>query len=131
FMVSTGQDNYVVLFTYIAILDIGILALAYHKKWNLINILSYVFTVLLFAGWLVQDLGRQQPHYAGAMVFAFVFYLIFVLISIINNIKTKGAFSIVELSILSSNTFLFYAAGMVVLTPFHPELKGLFTTVVA
>jgi uncharacterized membrane protein len=131
FMVSTGQGNYIVLFTYIAILDIGILALAYHKKWNLINILSYVFTVLLYAAWLVQDLDQKQSHYAGALLFAFVFYLIFVLISIINNIRTKGAFSIVELSILSSNTFLFYAAGMVILTPFHPELKGLFTTVVA
>lgn len=131
FMVSTGQGNYAVLFTYIAILDIGILALAYHKKWNLINILSYIFTVLLYGVWLVDDLGTKAPHHAGALLFAFVFYLIFVLISIINNIRTKGAFSAVELSILASNTFLFYAAGMGILSAFHPELKGLFTSVVA
>jgi len=131
FMVSTGQGNYVVLFTYIAILDIGILALAYHKKWNLINILSYVFTVALFGGWLIKDLSETTPHYSGALAFAFVFYLIFILISIINNIRTKGAFSITELAILASNTFLFYAAGMAILSEFHPELKGLFTTAVA
>ena len=47
FMVSTGEGNYVVLFTYIFILDVGMLVLAYYKKWNLINIVSYVFTVLL------------------------------------------------------------------------------------
>lgn len=34
FMVSTGRGNYVVLFTYIAILNIGILAISYFKKWN-------------------------------------------------------------------------------------------------
>jgi uncharacterized membrane protein len=131
FMVSTGQGNYIVLFTYIAILDVGILALAYHKKWSLINVLAYIFTIALYGGWLMEEMGTKNPPYAGALLFAFVFYLIFVLISIINNIRTKGAFSIVELGILSSNTFLFYAAGMMILDKFHPELKGLFTTAVA
>jgi uncharacterized membrane protein len=46
FMVSTGEGNYVVLFTYILILDVGMLVLAYYKKWNLVNIISYLFTVL-------------------------------------------------------------------------------------
>jgi uncharacterized membrane protein len=131
FMVSTGEGNYIVLFTYITILNIGILALAYHKKWNVINILAYVFTILLYGGWLVREMQSTQPHYAGALAFAFVFYFIFIAISIINNIRTKGAFSIVELSILGSNTFLFYAAGMTLLTHFHPEYKGLFTTLLA
>jgi uncharacterized membrane protein len=131
FMVATGEGNYAMLFTYITILDIGILALAYHKKWNLINILSYAFTVLLYGAWLFKDINEVQPHYAGALVFAFVFYFIFIGISIINNIRTKGAFSITELTILSTNTFLFYAAGMVILSHFHPEYKGLFTTLLA
>lgn len=32
FMVSTGEGNYVVLFSYIIILNIGILAIAYYKN---------------------------------------------------------------------------------------------------
>jgi uncharacterized membrane protein len=131
FMVSTGQGNYVVLFSYITILNIGILALAYHKKWYVINILAYVFTIALFGGWLIMDMNSTVPHYAGALAFAFVFYFIFIGISIINNIRTKGAFSVIELSILATNTFLFYAAGMAILSSFHPECKGLFTTVLA
>jgi uncharacterized membrane protein len=131
FMVSTGQGNYVVLFSYITILNIGILALAYHKKWHVINILAYVFTIALYGGWLVMDMNSTVPHYAGALAFAFVFYFIFIGISIINNIRTKGAFSVIELSILATNTFLFYAAGMAILSNFHPEFKGLFTTLLA
>lgn len=129
FMVSTGQGNYVVLFTYILILNIGILALAYHKKWGIINILSYVFTVLLYGAWLFNDLNEKNPHYLGALVFGFAFYFIFILINIINNLRTKGIFSPIELGILASNTFLFYGAGMAVLEHYHPEIKGLFTTV--
>lgn len=128
FMVSTGQGNYVALFTYILILNIGILALAYHKKWGIINILSYLFTVVLYGAWLSKDLDEKNPHYLGGLLFGFAFYLVFIGINIINNLRTKGLFSTIELSILASNTFLFYAAGMLILEPYHPELKGLFTT---
>lgn len=128
FMVSTGQGNYLVLFTYITILDLGILALAYYKKWRIVNILAYIFTVILFGGWLFKDIYELNPHYFGALCFGFVFYLIFVLTNIINNLRTKSVFSTVELAILTSNTFLFYGAGMIILNQFHPEFKGLFTT---
>ena len=128
FMVSTGQGNYVVLFTYILILNIGILALAYYKKWGIINILSYVFTIILYGAWLFKDLDEKNPRYLGALLFGFAFYFVFILINIINNLRTKGVFSGIELGILASNTFLFYGAGMVILQEFHPELRGLFTT---
>lgn len=131
FMVSTGEGNYVVLFTYITILNIGILSLAYHKKWNLVNVLSYLFTIALYGGWLIKDLGTDKPHYLGALLFAFVFYFIFILMNIINNIRTKGEFSNTQLTILASNTFLFYGAGMAILNNYHPEFKGLFTTAIA
>ncbi|WP_337967250.1 DUF2339 domain-containing protein [uncultured Flavobacterium sp.] len=131
FMVSTGEGNYVVLFTYIIILNIGILALAYYKKWNLVNILAYIFTVLLYGAWLSKDLTSGKPHYPGAFIFGFAFYFIFILMNIINNIRSKGEFSKTQLTILASNTFLFYGAGMAILTNYHPELKGLFTTVLA
>lgn len=131
FMVSTGQGNHVVLFTYIIILNIGILAIAYHKKWNLVNILTYIFTVLLYGGWLINDLTNDKPHYIGALLFGFTFYFIFIIMNIVNNIRTKGEFSSSQLFILTSNTFLFYAAGMAILSNFHPEFRGLFTTSIA
>ena len=130
FMVSTGEGNYVVLFSYIIILNIGILALAYHKKWNLVNVLAYIFTVLLYGGWLFKEIGSDKPQYLGALVFAFSFYFIFILMNIINNIRTKGEFSKIELVILASNTFLFYGAGMAILAHYHPEFKGLFTSLI-
>ncbi|KQB41675.1 DUF2339 domain-containing protein [Flavobacterium aquidurense] len=131
FMVSTGEGNYVVLFTYIIILNIGILAIAYYKKWNLVNILAYLFTILLYGAWLSRDLNSEKPHYLGALIFGFIFYFIFILMNIVNNIRSKGEFSKTQLTILASNTFLFYGAGMAILANYHPELKGLFTTILA
>jgi Predicted membrane protein (DUF2339) len=131
FMVSTGSGNYVVLFSYILILDIGILAMAYHKKWNLVNVLAFAFTIILYGGWLSREFNEVKPHYLGGFWFGFAFYILFTLINIINNLRTQGQFTKTQLSIFIANTFLFYGAGMVILNSYHPELKGLFTASIA
>ncbi|KGO86309.1 membrane protein [Flavobacterium rivuli WB 3.3-2 = DSM 21788] len=127
FMVSTGSGNYAVLFSYIAILNIGILSIAYYKKWAFINAQAYIFTVLLFGAWLISIEDSENPPYAGALMFGFLFYLIFTLMNIINNIRNKTAFTKMELTILVSNTFLFYGAGMFIIDRFMPQYKGMFT----
>lgn len=130
FMVSTGEGSYIVLFTYILTLNIGMLVLAYYKKWPIINIICYVFTIILFGGWLTSILNDNEKPvpYFGALVFASLFYLAFLLMNIINNIKEKTDFNALEIGILLSNTFLYYAAGMVILKHIGGgDYQGLFT----
>ncbi|MFB9057787.1 DUF2339 domain-containing protein [Mariniflexile ostreae] len=131
FMVSSGSGNYVVLFTYIAILDVGILALAYFKKWHAVHILAFVFTMVLFSGWMATELNAEAPDYLGALVFAFVFYLLFIITNIINNLRNKGSLSKIQLVMLSVNNFIFYGIGMLILANYKPELSGLFTALLA
>jgi uncharacterized membrane protein len=131
FMVSTGSGNYIILFTYIAILNSGILILSYYRKWNLVNVLAFIFTVLLYTGWFFKDINSENPHYIGAFIFALIFYLTFTITNIINNIRTQGVFSKIQLVILTANTFLFYGAGMVIISEYRPELNGLFTAALA
>ncbi|WP_233265921.1 DUF2339 domain-containing protein [Formosa sp. L2A11] len=131
FMISTGSGNYLVLFTYIAILDIGILILAYFKKWQLLHILAFAFTILLFGAWVLKDTNTSTPHYLGALVFGFVFYIIFIVTNIINNIRSKGSFTTTQLTMLTINNFVFYGIGMLVLSDYKPEYTGLFTAFLA
>lgn len=131
FMVSTGEGNYIVLFTYILILNIGMLVLAYYKKWPIINIICYVFTIILFGGWLTTSVltySEKPVPFLGALVFASLFYLVFLLMNIINNIKEKTDFNALEIGILLSNTFLYYSAGMLILSHLsNGDYQGLFT----
>ena len=132
FMVSTGQGNYQVLFIYILILDAGMLVLAYLRKWNLINILTYCFTMLLYISWLESKvIGNPRGPYQGALIFGAIFYVVFVFMNIINNIKEKRKFDAFELSILISNTFLFYGEGMHILNYYNQDLQGLFSVCIA
>lgn len=129
FMVSTGEGNYVVLFSYLLILNVGMLVLAYYKKWNLVNIISYAFTILIFGGWLSSKFNdRDISMIRGALVFTTLFYFVFFFMNIINNLKERTSFKSIEISLLLSNTSLYYAAGMFILSnPYGNELKGLFT----
>lgn len=133
FMLSTGEGNYIVLFTYVAVLNVGMLVLAYFKKWNILNIISYVFTIVLFAGWLITKVvGAENAPYMGALIFATLFYLLFFLMNIVNNVKESRSFNVLEITMLLSNTFLYYSAGMYILHNIQGgAFQGLFTVLVA
>jgi uncharacterized membrane protein len=134
FMVSDGSGNYMVLFSYITILNIGMIVLSYFKRWNAINVISFVFTVLLYSGWLIKTFNYDEEPlpYAGALVFATIFYFLFFAMNIVNNIKENKSFVLFQLSILISNTFLYYSAGMFILKGIHGGLyQGLFTILIA
>lgn len=131
-MVSKGGGNYMILFTYIMILDVGMLILAYFKKWNIINIISYICTILLYAVWMHRE-WENVPNfpYKGGFVFVSLFYLVFFFMNIINNLRKNERFTPSEISILISNSFLYYAAGMIILDNFRPELQGIYTLSIA
>ncbi len=134
FMVSTGEGNYQVLFGYILLLNIGMLVLAYFKRWNVVNVICFVFTVLLFGSWLGITFNNplSLKPYMGALLFATAFYLTFFTMNIINNVKENKTFLGFELTLLIANTFLYYSAGMFLLQSIGNGLyQGLFTLVIA
>lgn len=131
FIVSTGSGNYVVLFVYIIILDLGMLVLAMVRKWTLVNIITYVLTMLLYLSWLSTKGLENAEYLTTALLFATAFYVIFIAMNIAYNIKYKQYFKSIDFSILLSNTFLYFGAGITLLSHFKPEYKGGFTLVLA
>lgn len=127
FMVSTGAGNYVVLFTYIAILNIGILGIAYYKKWNLVSILSFGFSYLLLSSWYYKELYADKLPHQGAFVFATLYYFIFSIVVVLNNVRKKGEFSNIDYFMIIANTFVYFGLGMGILHNWGIEFKGLFT----
>lgn len=51
-LVSTGEDNPLGLFGYIALLDLGLIAVALHRRWHYLVPLAAAGTVLLQIGWM-------------------------------------------------------------------------------
>ena len=132
YMTGTTEGNYIILLSYIMILNIGMLVLAYFKKWNVLNIISYVATIILYGSWLsLKVIDIPEAPYVGALIYGTLFYLTFFMMNIINNVKENQKFNASEISILISNTFLYFTAGLLILQHVdHGIYKGLFTALV-
>ncbi len=128
-MVSNGSGNYITLFSYLMLLNVGMLVLSYFKKWRLINIVSFAFTVLLFGAWLIGELIKgHHENFVGGVFFATGFYVIFFLMNIIYNIKHDINFKAGDITLLLSNTFTYFTFVMLML-PYinNGAYKGLFS----
>lgn len=129
FMVSDGSGNYKTLFVYLIILNTGLLLIAYRKGWRLLNLLAFIFTVVLFASWLGM-LPSDEPGvtYRNGFLFASVFYVLFFLINIAHNVKEQKKFIASDFGILLANTCLYFTAGLYCLTKMGAgDFRGLFS----
>src|SRR6476469_9628267 len=70
-LLSTNQDNPLGLFGYIALLDIGLLALAQRQRWNTLPILGAIGTTLMQFAW-VDAYFVPEKYFAGNKVLIFM-----------------------------------------------------------
>ncbi len=132
FLTSRGDGNYVVLFSYLLILNTGMLVLANYKKWHLINVIAFLLTSAIFGGWLSMRFLDLEPRPVWpAMGFATAFFLVFFIMNLRYNLKHGSQFVALDFSLLLANTAVYFAAGLSILQNVKPSLDGLFVIVLA
>lgn len=133
FLVSTGQGNYIVLFSYLSILNGGLLWLSYHKRWILINTIALFFTVLITAGWMITSAETtvDQHMFRNAFFFVTIFYVQFLTMNLINQVRYSQSFKPFDFSLLLLINALFFTAGIILLRWYADDTYlGLFTVAV-
>jgi uncharacterized membrane protein len=91
-LASTGQGSHVVLFSYYAVLNLGILAIAWFKAWRPLNVAGFVFTFAIGTAWGIlkyrtEDFATTEPF----LVLFFLFYLgISILFTLRQPVKLAG-----------------------------------------
>ncbi|MDN2708980.1 DUF2339 domain-containing protein [Janthinobacterium sp. SUN118] len=79
-LVSTGSGNHIGLFSYYALLNAGVFAIALKRAWRVLNVLSFGFTFVVATTW---GLLRYTPeHYLSTQLFLILFVLFYVGIAI-------------------------------------------------
>jgi uncharacterized membrane protein len=74
-LLSTGQDAPVALFTYIALLDAGLLAVALHRQWFYLAPLAAAGTILMQIGWASEFFEREQYYLENKILIPFAVLL--------------------------------------------------------
>ncbi|WP_047419421.1 DUF2339 domain-containing protein [Cellulophaga sp. Hel_I_12] len=128
FLLSTGSGDVLTLFSYMAIINIGILVLAFKKYWKPLYYVAFVFTWLIYTLWLS---AKYVPidHFAIAFSFASLFFVIFYLAFMSYKFMKKESFNSGDVIIVFINSFIFYGIGFYLLSENErtEELLGLFT----
>ncbi|MDH6253225.1 putative membrane protein [Chryseobacterium sp. H1D6B] len=90
-MISTGQSNYPFLFTYLMVLNIGMLIIAFLKHWKSIGWIAFIFTSIYLFYWVFEKTEILSVYFYVAS------YIIFYAFALQNYVKKN---TLVTLDIL-------------------------------
>lgn len=80
-LTSTGRGSHVMLFSYYAVLDAGILAIAWFRAWRVLNLTGFVFTFGIGAFWGYHAYTPEQ--FATTEPFLILFFLFYAAIAVL------------------------------------------------
>ena len=128
FLLSENSGRADILFSYMVIINFGILAISVRKFWKSLYYSSFVFTWLIFAAWFVTSY-RGEAHFALALGFSNVFFLTFYLTFLSYKLIAKEEFNAEIVVLVFLNSFIFYGFGYAVIKSREnfEHLTGLFT----
>lgn len=122
FLLSDNSGNYPFLFTYIAIVNVGILAVSLNRYWKPLFYTSFVVTWATFYFWWL-DKFVDAEHFTLALTFAAIFYLIFYITFVGHKFRSGQNVAIENISLVLANSFIFYGLGYVLLDR-HARTEG-------
>jgi uncharacterized membrane protein len=92
-LIRTGHDNPLGLFGYVALLDVGLLAVALRQRWLHLTLLAGIATVLMQVAWTGEYFVVEKINTAMS-VFVFFSALFFAFFSLVHRVAEKAAESV-------------------------------------
>jgi uncharacterized membrane protein len=86
-MLSTGGGSHVALFSYYAVLNLGVFTVAWFRAWRVLNLVGFVFTFTITGAW--RALSYTPADLASADFFLLLFFVMYVGISILFALRQK------------------------------------------
>jgi len=128
FLLSDGSGRVAILFSYMSIINIGILVIAFKKYWKSLFYSSFIFSWLIFSSWFASKYNADE-HFNLALLFMSIFFVTFYTIFLAYKLLQKEKFNAGDILLLLSNSFIFFGFGYVILSnnTTGKELLGLFT----
>ncbi len=80
-LASTGSGSHISLFSYYAVLNLGIFAVAWFKSWRILNLLGFAFTFIIGSAW---GITKYQPdNFLSSEFFLVLFFLLYTAIALL------------------------------------------------
>lgn len=119
-VVSTGVDNPLGLFGYLALLDIGLVAVALRKRWTFMLVLAAGATVFMQAGWTDRFFGAEKV-YTGMAIFLGFSVLFALALAVADRLKRADNWVNAAAIIMPSSALVF---ALVLIVGSYPTLAA-------
>ncbi|MCB8964701.1 MAG: DUF2339 domain-containing protein [Bacteroidales bacterium] len=128
FLLSDGSGRVGVMFTYMTIVNLGILAITFQRYWKSLFYSSFGLTWLIFFVWFASKY-QVDIHFDLALTFLSVFFILFYLIFIAYKLVKGEKVQVHDVLLLLANSFVFYGIGYAILNSHSDgaQFLGLFT----
>ncbi len=114
FLLSDDSDNILILFSYVAIINVGILAISVKKYWKPLYYGSFIITWLIYFSWFLEKFHSAE-HFILAFFFVSLFFILFYAILLTYKIFKSDKFNIDDVLLLLANSFIFFGIGFSIL----------------
>lgn len=126
-MLSTGQDPRDALFSYLLLLDIGVLVIAWFKRWRALDVLAFIGTWVLFTGWYTQFHNAPTFSLSPTLLWLAAFYLVFLLQPFIYHLRLATPIVGERFILAVSNAMGMFGWTYTILHEEHKHVLGLIT----
>ncbi len=123
-VLSTGRNQQIELLTYVLAIDLGFLICASIRRWDVLRMLSWLGTLILFSGWYIRFYQEAAMWQTAGFVLAF--YLLFHTEAIVSLLRRSTEWPRFIGYIIHANNAVFFAAIYFLLGNAVPQWMGLF-----
>ncbi|MDF4204824.1 DUF2339 domain-containing protein [Maribacter sp. SA7] len=110
FLLSNDSGNVTALFSYIALINIGLLVISFKKYWKALYYVAFAFTWLIYGSWYIFSSYSEDftLGFAFLAIFFSLFYATFLAFKLIKSEK----FQVGDILLIMLNSFIFYGFGI-------------------
>lgn len=121
-ILETGFDQRDALFTYVILLDLGALGVAFFRKWRSLDVLAFAGTWILFWRWFDAFYGSSVM--TQATLWAAAFYVVFLVLPFVNHFRRRTPVTIERFLMALANAGVFFAFAWDILHAEHEHVLG-------
>lgn len=128
FLLSEDSGNVAVLFSYMVVINIGILIISFKRYWKPLYFSSFILTWLIYYSWYESKFEITE-HLSISLIFLFLFFAIFYATFLAFKLLQKEKFETIDILLLLANSSIFYGIGYTILESHEigAQLLGVFT----
>lgn len=114
FLLGDGTGNIFILFSYVTLINFGLLLLSFRKDWKILYHIAFFLTWLIYL-FSVVGADRVAGHFTGGVIFLVINFFTFYVTFLAYKIFKRELYQVGEIGVLLLNALLFFFIGVYVI----------------